>query len=519
MRNKILFGQEAVSEIRKGINITHKAVAATLGAAGKNAFYRSYFSRNPMVTNDGVSIAMMVNLEDEAQAMGADFIKQSALRTNDEAGDGTTTNVILAKAMVDRGFEKIEAGANAMILKREIGEAVQKVVAQIKKRAKPVKNDEELFQVANLSMENSEVAKIVADSVKWVGENGSVIVQESSGTKLVKEEEEGMSFDSGYLSNYVVTDTEKMQAVLENTHVIVTDKMFSVNNDIFPLLNTLFEKGAKHCLLICDSVQGEVLTSFVQNRLKGVFNFVIVKKPDDMDILEDIATVTGAEMLTQDKVPGGLIPLHFNSLGFAKHVVVTAKNTLIFGGAGKREKIDERVKAIKTLIKECDSSHKKEQLKERLARFVGRVVVLKVGAPTEGEMQYLKLKVDDAVAATRAALEEGVVMGGGKTLYEIASAEVPETLGEDVVYYACQQPIRKIIENAGFKPDEIVPFLKDGEVWNAITTKTCKNPLEVGIIDPAKVERCALENAASMAQVLVTVETMFVPVPEKKPSA
>ncbi len=515
MPNRILFGREARDEMMKGIDLTYKAVSATLGAAGKNCVYRSYFSQNPMVTNDGVSIAMMINPKDEAERMGCDLIKQSARRTNDVAGDGTTTNIVLVKAMIDKGLEKVEQGENPMILRKQMEKAVEKVVSKIKERSKQIKTDAELFNIANLSMENAEVAKIVAESVKKVGENGTVIVEESNGLTLEKEDVEGIKFDKGYISPYMATDPATMNATLRDVKILVTDKIFNLNSDFFPLLEEISKQKIKQLFVICDNIQGELLSSLIANRLKGTFHCVVVQKPNDPEVLEDIAIVTGADNITNEKCSGALMPLHFNFLGSAEKIIVTKDSTLIIGGRGQKDKIENRIKAIKTLIKDTESQYKKEQLKERLAKLVGGVVVLKVGAPTEAEMRYMKLKVDDAVAATRAAMEEGIVMGGGKTLYEIASVEA-ETVGEEVVYFACQQLIRKIIENAGFSPDSIIGGLSDGEVWDALATKVCKNPLEAGIIDPAKVERVALENAVSVAGIFLTTETLIIDIPESK---
>ncbi len=430
MSNQIFFGKEAINKLRVGIDITYKAVSATLGAAGKNAIYRSYFSQNPMVTNDGVSIAMMVNPEDEAEKMGADLMKQSARRTNDDVGDGTTTNIILAKAMIDKGIEKVEAGANAMILKKEMNDAVKKIVAEIKNRAKPIKTDEELFNIANLSMENPEIAKIIATAVKKVGENGTVIVEESNGLTLEKEDVEGIKFDKGYISPYMATDPTTMEATFKDVQRLVTDKMFNVNSDFFPLLEEVSKRGIKQLLVICENIQGELLSSLIANRLKGTFYCAVVQKPNDPEILEDIAILTGADNITNEKCSGSLMPLHFNFLGEADKVIVTKDSTIIIGGHGKKDSIEDRIKVIKGLIKDTDSNFKKEGYKERLAKLVGGMVVLKVGAPTEAEMRYLKLKVDDAVAATRAAMEEGIIIGGGKTLFEICS-EKPMTLGEE----------------------------------------------------------------------------------------
>lgn len=517
MKNKITFGKASTETLLKGINLVYDAVAPTMGAAGKNVIYRSFFSRNPMVTNDGVSIAMMIDPEDEGEAMGADLMKQAARRTNDDAGDGTSTAIVLSKAIIEKGIEMVEAGANPMVLKKEISDAVKKVVAELKKRAKPIKTDEELFNIANLSMENPEVAKIIAESVKKVGVNGTVVVEESNGISIEKEEIEGIKFDKGYVSMYMATDPQTMNAVLEDVHVLVTDKSFNLNNDLFPLLEELHRQKVNKLFIIAENIQGELLGSIIANRAQNVFYCVGVSKPNDPDVLEDIAILTGAENLTSEKLSGGLVPMHFNSLGKARKIIVSEKSTLIIGGHGNKEKIEDRIKAIKTQIKETESQYKKEALRERLAKLVGGLVILKVGAPTEADMRYTKLKVDDAVAATKAAMEEGVVMGGGKTLYEISLAKTT-TLGEEIVAYACQQPIRQIIKNAGFDPDAEIAVLSDGDAWNALTGKMTHDPIGDGIIDPAKVERIALENAASLGGVILTSHAHIAEIPKKQDS-
>jgi len=425
----------------------------------------------------------------------------------------TSSAIVLAKALIDKGLEKIKEGVNPMVLKKEIGEAVTKIVEKIKEKSKPIKTDEDLFNIANISMENSEIAKIVTESVKKAGENGTVIVEESNGLTIEKEEIEGIKYEKGYISPYMATDPSTMEAVLNDCMVLVTDKSLSLNSDIFPLLEEIHKKGVTQLFLVCENLQGELLSTLIANRVAGKFYTVAVQKPNDPDVLHDIAALVGAEALTSEKVSNGFVPMHWNSLGKAKKIVVTKDNCLIIGGYGLKDKIEARIKSIKTDLKD-KTGYKKEILQERLAKLVGGVVVLKVGAPTEAEMKYLKLKVDDAVASTKAASEEGIVIGGGKTLYEI-SQEKPTTIGEEVVYYACQQPIKTIIQNAGFEPEKIIKELKTGEVWNALTYRICKDPLKEGLIDPSKVERCALQNAASLAAIFLTSHCCIIDIPEK----
>lgn len=514
MANKILFGADAVKAIKRGIDIAYQATANTLGSAGKNSVYRSFYSRNPIVTNDGVSIIKMIDLEDEASSMGVDLIKQAASRTNDEVGDGTTSSIILAKHIIDKGLEMTKNGTNAMQLNRQIGDAVKKVVGKLKEIAVPIKTDEDMFNIANIAMENPDIAQIVVEAVKKSGENGTVLVEESHGLEITKEEVEGLKFDKGYMSPYMVTNPATMEAVMNDVQILITDKTFSLNQDIFMLLEEINKRGSKQILIICENMQGEVLSSLIANRVKGLFHAVVVQKPVDNDVLNDIAVVTGGEVLNSERVSGNAISaMHFAYLGQAKKVVITKDSTLIIGGKGDAEKIKDRVESIKISIKDT-TGYKKEMLKERLAKLVGGVVIIKVGAPTEADMKYLKLKIDDAVASTKAAIEEGIVIGGGKALYELSLA-TPENAGEEVIYFAMKQPIRKIIENAGFDPDIVIDSLNTGEVWNSSTCETCKNPMKIGLVDPAKVERCALENAASVASKVCTMDSLIVEIPQK----
>src|ERR1035437_4486151 len=450
IHNKVFFGEEMSAELKKGIDVVYKAVSETLGASGKNVMYRSDYSSNPVTTNDGVTIARRINLEDEVQSMGADAIKQPAERTNDEAGDGTTTAIVLAHAMIEKGLEKIKGGANPMRLKKEIDESVEKVIKKIKTLSTPIKTDEELFNVVNVLMENEEIAHTVVAAVKKAGENGTVLVEESNGVIIEKEETEGLSFDKGFITPLMITDIEKMEAVLEDVPVLVVDKSFSINKDLFGLIEALNAKGTKKLFIVCENIQGEILATLIQKHVGGIFQTVAVEKPYDIEVLKDISIVTGSELLNSENLTTELMAYHVNSLGFAKKIIVTKDKTIIVG-EGQKDKIATRVSFIKNEIKDSDGEYKKEQLKERLAKLVGGLVILKVGAPTEQEMKYLKLKVDDAVSAARAAVEEGIVAGGGRVLYDISLAK-PKTIGEEVVFYACGQPIRKIIENSGEKP-------------------------------------------------------------------
>jgi chaperonin GroEL len=492
-----------VKKISEGIDIAFDTTAPTLGAAGKNMIFRSFYSRNPINSNDGITLLRMLALPNDALQMGIDYIKQAAARTNEKVGDATTTTVILGKHMKDIGLKLVNPSrwmfwkkpVNAMILKREIDDAVKYVTSELKKRLYKIESDEDLLKIANISVENPTIAKTIADSVRKVGENGLVLVEESKGMEIVTEEIEGLRFDKGWTNPYMVTNVQKMEAVLKDVPVLVTDKTFHMNDDILNLIDEINSRGIKSLLIVCEDMQGEILQTIIENRVQGKFHAVIVQKPMDEEVLADIGIFTGCERMTSDKHGASFGAEDFALLGKAKKVIVTKDSTTIIGGAGDQIKIEDRIASIKHQMLDA-TEYKKENLTERLAKFVGKVIVIKVGAPTEADMKYLKDKIDDSVSATKAALEEGVVIGGGKTLYEIAQKK-PETYGEQVVFYACQQPIKQIIKNAGFNPNKEIKNLNAGEVWNSLTCKKETNPISIGLIDPVKAERCSLEFAAN----------------------
>ena len=521
-KTKAIFKDEFTKSLRKGIDLVYDVVSPTLGGAGKNVLYRSPYSKAPVVTNDGKTSAALINPINEAESVGSDLIKQVAFRTDSEAGDGTTTAVVLSKAMVDKGFELMKKGKNAMILQKEISDAVTKVIKDIKDKSIPIKTDEDIFNIANISMENPDIAKIIVDAVKKAGENGTVIVDESNGLTIEKEEIEGIKFDKGYTSPFMVNNYSTMQAELKDVLILVTDKIMSLNVDMLSLIENIHSRGIKQLLIICEAFQGEALATMFENRRQGIFNCTVVQRPSDDNILQDIAVFTGAEALTSEKVSGAFTAEHFKFLGKAKKVIVSKDSTLIIGGYGEKDKVKDRVESIKQELKD-KTGYVKEQLKERLAKLVGSVVILKVGAPTEAEMKYLKLKVDDAVASTRSAIEEGIVIGGGKLLYEI-SLQKPKTDGEKVVYYACGQPFRKILENAGLNPKDIIgrwwkfwkKGIQKGEVFDVNKNIVVKNPFKYGLIDPAKVERCAIANSASLAKTIITTHCNIIEIDTTK---
>lgn len=509
MINKAIFNTD---KVKRGMDIVHEAVSKTIGASGRNALYRSAYDKKPAVTNDGVSIAKMIMLEDEEEALGAEFLEQAADTTNKEAGDGTSTAIVLAHAMVEKGMELIkEKKGNPMRIKREIDAYIPEVVKEIESRSKKVETDEELFDVANISMENPEVAKIVSSCIKKVGENGIVVVDESSNIDIEREDVPGFIVHNGYLSPFMATEASTMVAEMHNVPILLTDKSFSLNGDMVRLLNELYKDGSglNQLLVMCENIQGELLQTIVRNRLEGKFNVVAVRKPDN-DSMEDIAILTGATVITQENVPSVLTGMHMSFLGKVKKAIVSNKDTIIVPNKTDNEKLQERIKLLKGQIKSA-TGVKKDILVERLANIDGGIIVLKIGAPTQAEMKYLKLKVDDAVNACKSALQSGVVIGGGRTLYDISQRQKERNLGMEIVDYALSMPIRKNIENTGLDADTIIKSLKKGEIFNTKTLEVCTDPIAQGIVDPTKVEVCALKNAASMATMFLTTHVAIVP--------
>ena len=513
--------------IKKGMDMVHKAVTGTIGASGRNVMFRDW-SNEPVVTNDGYTIAEMINPEDEGERMGADFMKQASRRQNSEAGDGTSTVVAIAHAMIEKGIEKVSKGANAMRIKREMDKAVEAIIPKLRKSAKKITNDKELFDVANLSMENPEMAKIVVDSVKSCGESGRVVAQESNSAETYTEEIKGIEFGRGYISQYMITNPVKMSAELEDVPVLIADKEFNLMKQVFPVMEGVKAKGVDKLLIICKNVIGEALGNMIINIQKGTFLCVAVQC-DDPDLLDDIAVLTGAQKVNELNTPDCLTPMHVEYLGKAKKVVVTRERTLIDSGYGQKDKIDERIQSLKNDIKdkEKDGIYVNKE-KARLAQLDGKVVYIRVGAPTQQEMKYIKLKVDDAIASTLAAKKSGVVVGGGRALYDISLGNSVSE-GEDVVLSACSAPMRKIIENARREPDDkrflwffkkkgILSTLKLGQAWNALTEKPVIDYLKEGIIDPVDIEIWALKNAVSTAGMFVTTFAGLIPIPPKPTS-
>lgn len=509
--NKVTFD---LDEVIAGMEMVHDPVAMSMGAAGKNVIYRQY--GYPKSTNDGVSIANEISPEKESERLGADLIKQVAQRTVDEVGDGTSTSIVLSLAMVKQGRKKINAGVNPMRLRKEINTSAKKVVESLKTSALSVTTDEELFNIANISVEDPEVATLVRDAAKKAGLDGSVIVEESSGISIEKEEINGFKFENGYISPYMVTSPENMECVFEDVPILITDKKLQMNSDMFGLLEEVVQKGNHRLLVIAEDVSGELLGTIIANRLnpKGAIHVTVVKKPYFQDVLEDIAILTGGETLTETKGVKELKAEHYTSLGRAQRVVVTKDSCLIIGGKNDPAKLEERLASIRNELKDSEG-YEEKKLKDRLAHLTGSVVIIKVGAPTRADMKYLKDKIDDAVHATRAAMEEGIVIGAGRALYDIS--QIPyENDGDEVVKRACEEPMRRILQNAGENADSRIAKLSPGEVFNVMTGEISKEPLKEGIIDPVKVERCAIANAASFAGLFLTSGAAIVDIPKPK---
>jgi chaperonin GroEL len=512
-KNKYINNEEFITKVKRGIDIVHEAVTSTLGGSGRNIMYRDY-TQNPVVTNDGYTIAESIELEDEAEAMGADFLKQASRRQNFEAGDGTTTVIALAHAMIEKGLEKVKEGANPMKLKREMNESVIKIIDKLKKKAEKIKTDKELFDVANISMENPDMAQLVVDSIGKMGENGRIVVEESIGVTTKTEEVKGIELPSGYMSPYMINNASNLTAYMEDVHVLIADKQFNLLKDLFPILEGLKNKGHSNLLIICREVLGEAMGNLIANIQKGAFFTVAVQAPGDRNVLEDIAILTGSTIINEVNCPGELTSLHLNCLGKAKRVIVSRERSIIDSDNGSKKDIEARIQAIKTEIKDTDIEAFKSILRDRLARLSGKVIYIKVGSPTQQEMKYLKLKIDDAVASAIAAKRSGIVVGGGRALYDMGQDKYASD-GDEVVKTACMEPMTKIIENAKKDPKDIIPKLSKGQAWNSLTEKPVIDYVKEGLVDPVDIEIWALRNAVSTAGMFLTTAGALIPVPKK----
>ncbi|MBI3827005.1 MAG: chaperonin GroEL [Candidatus Rokubacteria bacterium] len=527
MPKQLKFDEEARGALLRGVNILAEAVKATLGPKGRNVVIDKKFG-SPTITKDGVTVAKEIELKDPYEDMGAQMLKEVASKTSDIAGDGTTTATILAQAIFREGLRNVTAGANPMGLKRGIETAVEAVTEELKKLSKSTKDKKEISQVATIAANNDKtIGSLIAEAMEKVGKDGVITVEESKSADTVLDVVEGMQFDRGYLSPYFVTDPERMETVLEDAFILIHEKKISVMKDMLPLLEQVARAG-KPFLIIAEDIEGEALATLVVNKLRGTLQCAAVKAPGFGDrrkaMLEDIATLTGGKAITED-LGIKLENIKLEDLGKAKKIVVDKDNTTLVEGSGKQAGIEGRIKQIRAQIEETTSDYDREKLQERLAKLAGGVAVIKVGAATETAMKEKKARVEDSLNATRAAVEEGVVPGGGVALLRAARAidglklEGDEKVGAAIVRRALEEPIRQIVENAGAEGSVVVEKVKGDTVisrgYNAETMEHV-DMLQAGIIDPTKVERVALQNAASIASLLLTTEALITDIPEEK---
>ena len=523
---KIAFGTDARASIQKGVKKLAKAVKITLGPCGRNVVLEKGFG-SPVITNDGVSIAKEVELEDRVENMGAEIIKEIAQKANDAAGDGTTTAVVLAQSIVQRGLKNVTAGANPLALKRGIEKAAKIAVEELKNLSRKVSGKEEIAQAATISAEDAELGNLIAEVIEEAGKDGVVTIEESKTFGLSKEVVKGLQFDRGYISPYMVTVTEKMEAVFDDPYILITDKKITSIQDILPILEALNKAGRKELVIIADEVEGDALATLVVNRLRGAFSALAIKAPGFGDrrkeMLEDIAVVTGGVVISEEKGMN-LEKAELNMLGKARKIVSSKENTVIIDGEGEKEKIEERITQIRTLIENTDSEFDKEKLRERLGKLSGGVAVIKVGAPTEVEQKQRQDKAEDALSATKAAVEEGIVAGGGVALLrasqkikDIKFDEDDEKVGAEILKRAMEEPLRMIAHNAGVEGSVVVEYVKEreGSMGFNAQRREYEDLFKAGIVDPTKVVRSALENAVSGAAILLTTEACITDIPKE----
>jgi chaperonin GroEL len=534
MAKKVLFDEDVKKALIKGVNTVADAVRVTVGPRGRNVILDKGFG-SPTITNDGVSIAKEISLENRFENMGVEIIKEVATRTNDAAGDGTTTSVIVAQALINEGFKHTAMGANSMAIKSGIEKAGKDALDAIKKSATAIKDKKQIVHVATISAESAELGEIIADTIEKVGKDGVVTVEESQSFGVTSEVAQGLEFNQGYVSHYMMNDSERMEAEYKDPLILVTDKRISNLKEVLPLIEAVVQSGKKELVIIADDIDGEALTTFVVNKLRGVFSVLGIKAPGFGDRkkeeLRDIAITTGATLISDD-FGISLDKATVAMLGRAQRVVSKKDSTVIVGGKGKKSELDERISQIKSQVKNTESKYEKEKLEERVAKLSGGVAVIKVGAATETEMKYLKLKIEDAVNATKSAVEEGVVAGGGSTLAK-ASAMLEEKLskqggkmsledkiGYEIVAKALKAPLRQIALNAG-KEDAgvVVDTVMKGKAnagYNALNDTFVDDMIVSGIIDPVKVTRNGVQNAISAAAILLTTEVAVANIPDKK---
>ncbi|MEQ7218435.1 chaperonin GroEL [Vagococcus fluvialis] len=524
MTKDIKFSEDARSSMMRGVDTLADIVKVTLGPKGRNVVLDKSFG-SPLITNDGVTIAKEVELEDRFENMGAQLVAEVASKTNDIAGDGTTTATVLTQAIVREGLKNVTAGANPIGIRRGIELATKKAVEELHALSKQVDSKEAIAQVAAVSSGSDTIGELISEAMDKVGNDGVITIEESKGIETELDVVEGMQFDRGYLSQYMVTDNDKMEAVLDNPYLLITDKKISNIQDILPLLEQILQEG-KPLLIIADDVDGEALPTLVLNKIRGTFNVAAVKAPGFGDrrkeMLQDIATLTGATVITED-LGLDLKDTTIEALGTASKVVIDKDNTVIVEGGGNKEAIENRVSLIRSQIAETTSDFDREKLQERLAKLAGGVAVVKVGAATETELKELKLRIEDALNATRAAVEEGIVPGGGTAFVNVLPklAEIDatgdEATGVKIVLRALEEPVRQIAENAGLEGSVIVDKLKQAQPGVGYNAKTDEwvNMIEAGIVDPTKVTRSALQNAASVSALLLTTEGVIADKPSK----
>ncbi len=548
MSKEIKFNEEAREKIKSGIDKVADAVKVTIGPRGRNVILDKGFG-SPTITNDGVSIAKEIELEDKFENIGAELLKEVANKTNEVAGDGTSTATVLAQAIVHEGLKLVAAGMNPVNIRYGIEAAKERVVKELKKNSKEISSQEEIAQVATISAENEEMGEMIASVIKEVGKDGVITVEESQTFGFSKEIVGGMSFDKGYISPYMITDSENLKSEMKDPYIIITDKKISNIQEILPLLEKISQAGKKDIVIIADEVEGEALATLVLNKLRGVLNVLAIKAPEFGDakkeMLIDIAALTGGQLISED-TGMKLENVEVNMLGKASKVISTKDATTIVGGKGKKKDIEARISQLKTQVEKAESDWDKEKLQKRLAKLTGGVAVVKVGATTETELTYLKHKMEDALAATKAAQEEGVVTGGGVALAKAANTlreeikrkeakaqnKVEKDILEDIIerelnngmkilIYACVEPFKQIIKNAGLMEEavalnEIMKKENKNYGYDARNNKPVENMIEAGIIDPLKVTRTALENAVSVAAILLTTEAAVTDKPKDK---
>ncbi|OFI06225.1 60 kDa chaperonin [Clostridium acetireducens DSM 10703] len=525
MAKSIKFSEDARRTMQKGVDKLANTVKVTLGPKGRNVVLDKKFG-SPLITNDGVTIAREIELEDPYENMGAQLVKEVATKTNDVAGDGTTTATLLAQAIIREGLKNVTAGANPIFVRQGIKMAVDKSVEEIKKISKPINGKEDIARVAAISAADEEIGKLIADAMEKVGNEGVITVEESKSMGTELDIVEGMQFDRGYVSPYMVTDTEKMEASLDEPYILITDKKISNIQEILPVLEQIVQQGRK-LLVIAEDIEGEALATLVVNKLRGTFTCVAVKAPGFGDrrkeMLQDIAILTGGQVISEE-VGRDLKETTIDMLGRAESVKISKENTTIVNGRGDKTLIKDRVNQIKTQIEETTSDFDKEKLQERLAKLAGGVAVIKVGAATETELKESKLRIEDALAATKAAVEEGIVPGGGTAyvdiipkMSELTSENLDVKLGIDIVTKALEEPVRQIADNAGVEGSVVIEKVKStdsGMGYDALNNDYV-DMIKAGIVDPTKVNRSALQNAASIAATFLTTEAAIADIPEK----